>query len=332
MARFRIVGAGVSGSYLYSRLRDTGDVEVLDKNPNQRGHSCGWGSYEDQLKHRLSKVGLDLEDYVLNRVRRYVLNGVSIKIRNQVIVDKPRMLEDLLPAKEVVKGEVSEFRPLKGEVLINATSHPFVEHNRIALIQHRVAVKGLERNTIYIYIHPKFIGYGWAFPISDSGRDWHLGGGCSHGDPSVLVEKLKRRYGVEEVGRLCSCGREIRVVDPEKAVLVRDRVVSIGEAAGVVEPITCEGILPSIDSAEILYNSLHRDDYAASYEESMLEMLSKCEPAYEMWRLMHRHHRWAWLKGFGYIVERAESNIKPELTVVTKLKLVKEILFGQMIL
>ena len=332
MARVRIVGAGVSGSYLYSRLKDSEEVEVVDRNPSWRGHSCGWGSFEDQLRDRLSKVSLDLEDYVLSRVRRYVLNGVSIKIRNQVVVDKPRMLEDLLPAKEVVRGEVGEFRALKNELLINATSRPFVEHNRITLIQHRAVVKGLEPNTIYIYIHPKFIGYGWAFPISDDGRDWHLGGGCSHGDPSVLVEKLKRRYRVEEVSRLCSCGREIRITDPEKAVLVRDGVVSVGEAAGVVEPITCEGILPSIDSAELLCSSLHQDNYTASYEEGMRGMLSRCKPAYEMWRFMHRHHRWAWLKGFGYIVERAESSIKPELTVVTKLRLVKEILFGQMII
>jgi len=313
---------------LYSRLGESVDVKVYDRNPGGRGHLCAWGSFEDLLRDRLRRVGLSVEDYVLSKVDHLVLNGVSMRVRNLVVVDKPRMLEDLLPARRVVKREVRQFKPQRNEVLVNATSQPFGECHKIATTQQRAVLRGLEPNTIYVNIHPKFIGYGWAFPLSDDGRDWHLGAGCSNGDPAVLAELFKRRYRLEEVSRLCVCGREIRVVNPEEAVLVRDGVVSIGEAAGAVEPIAAEGMLSSIDSAELLYDSLSEEDYASSYEAGMRGMLSGIRTAYGLWRLMHRHHRWAWLRGYRYTVTRSYKSVKPELTTMTKLRLLKEILFG----
>jgi hypothetical protein len=302
---------------------------VYDRNPGGRGHLCAWGSFEDLLGERLRRVGLDLEDYVLSKVDHLVLNGVLMRIRNLIIVDKPRMLEDLLPTREVVKRGVKQFRPRRDEVLVNATSQPFGECHKIATTQQRTVLRGLEPNTVYVYIHPRFVGYGWAFPLSDDGGDWHLGAGCSNGNPAVLVDLFRKRYNLEGVKPLCSCGREISVVSPEDAVLVKDGVVSIGEAAGAVEPIAAEGMLSSIDSAELLYSSFGQDDFRSSYEGVMRGLLSGYGAAHRMWGLMHRHHRWAWLRGFSYIVERADKSIKPELTAMTKLRLVKEILFGR---
>lgn len=325
----RIIGAGVAGSFLYALAKDDYDLEVFDRNPAMRGHLCAWGCFHSQLKERLGKVGLNVEDYVLNKATNYVLNGINIRIRNQVSIDKPKMLKDLLPSKEVIKSEV----PLKGGGMftVNATTQPLGEYEKIGTAQFKTILKGLEPNTVYVHISPHYTGYAWAFPLSDDGKLWHLGAGCVDGDPLNLIRQIEKRYKFEESKRLCSCGRDLKIVDAKKAILIRDGVVSIGEAAGTVQPLSGEGIIPSMDSAELLYKSFLRGEPrypAMGYYLAMRKLLDQYETPYKLWCLMHRHPRLAYLMGFRHMVKRAEQDIQPELTTIIKLRLLKEILFG----
>lgn len=321
----RIIGAGVAGSFLYALAKDDYDLKVFDRNPVMRGHLCAWGCFHSQLKDRLSAVGLNIDDYILSKVDRLVLNGIDIKVRNQVSIDKPRLLEDLLPQKEVVKREVNLLETRKGTRMINATTQPFGEHLSIPTIQCRTVLSGLEPNTAYEYISPHYTGYAWAYPLSDDGRIWHLGAGCVGGDPLNLIRQIAKRYKFEETKRLCSCRRDLKLVEPEKVVLSKGGVISVGEAAGVVQPLSGEGIIPSMDSAKLLYKSLSGGE---RYEAAMKAFL---QPYGDLWRifgLMRRHRRLAYLKGFRLIAKRAEQDIGAELTTIIKLRLLKEILFG----
>lgn len=57
---------------------------------------------------------MNVEDCILSKVDRLVLNGIDIKVKNQVSIDKPHLLEDLLPRKEVVKREAKNLKPRRG--------------------------------------------------------------------------------------------------------------------------------------------------------------------------------------------------------------------------
>ena len=322
--KIRIIGAGVAGSYLYALAKDDRDLEILDRNPAMRGHLCAWGCFHSQLRERLRKVGLNVNDYVLNKATNYVLNGINIRISNQISIDKPKMLEDLLPQNKVVKREAPLVES-RGTLTVNATTQPLGEHQKIATAQYKTILKGLEPNTVYVHVSPNYAGYAWAFPLSDEGKLWHVGAGCAGGDPLDLIHQIEKRYEIEETKRLCSCGRNLKIVNPKKAVLSKDGVISIGEAAGLVQPLSGEGIIPSMDSGMLLYESLLGGE---PYEAAMRNLLNQYETPYMLWCLMRRHPRLAYLRGFRQIAKRAEQDMGAELTTAIKLRLLKEIIFG----
>lgn len=216
--------------------------------------------------------------------------------------------------------------------MINATTQPLGEYLSIPMIQYKSVLKGLDPNTAYEYTSPHYTWYAWAFPLSDNGKLWRFGAGCVGGDPLNLIRQIAKRYKfVFEIPVIpvllppfCSCRRDLKIVDPEKVVLSKDGVISVGEAAGVVQPLSGEGIIPTMDSAELLYESLSGGE---SYEAAMKVLLKQYEELYRIFGLIRRHRRLAYLKGFRQIAKRAEEDIHAELTTTIKLRLLKEILF-----
>lgn len=318
----KVVGAGVSGSYLYALAKDTYDLTVYDKAPNRRGHICAWGCLRDELKALLSQVGLNIEDYVLAEANQLVLNGVTMPVHNEIIIDKPKMLEDLLPRKKVLQREVN-YPSLKGGIIVNATAQPTGSKTKSVTMQDKVSLRGLEANTVYLEIDPKHAGYAWAFPLGQS--LWHFGAGCVGRHPYFLLCQFIKRYKPEMLTRFCFCSRDINIVDPAAAILVEDGVFHIGEAAGVVDPLLGDGILSSMESAKLLFNSLPS---GTTYEHDMRKMLVDYNSeAYEILQLILKHPRLGLLKGLNLIASKAEATIHAEISVKTKLKLLKQILF-----
>lgn len=330
-----IVGAGVAGSYLAALLRQDGkeDYLVYDRNPSWRGHLCAWGCFYSLLRDKLKPLGLNVDDYILCRADTLVLNGVRIKLRNEASLDKPKLLNDLCPESHVIKKEFSfsdealaSLHP--NHLVVNATGIPFGKHYRIHTKEYKLRIHGLEPNTAYVNIDLNYVGYGWMFPLDEDGRDWHLGAGCVNADPEVLIRNIARRYRARPIpNHGCYCERDIRIINPGDCMLGENFAISIGEAAGAVYPISGEGIVPSMESAEVFYKWYKEHKPVTEYGKALWDkFLGENLGSFDVWRYMEKYPRLAWLLGAPSMVKRARKRIMPVMTPTTYLKLVSQLL------
>jgi flavin-dependent dehydrogenase len=319
--RLAICGAGVAGSYLYSLLslnRSDIKLEIFDGNP-RRGCSCAFGTFYSLLAEKLKRVHLNVEDYVLSKNTGVVINGVFVKLRNEITIDKPRLVRDLCP--HPIPMDVDPFS-VEGDIVVNATGKPLGPHHTIPTHQFKAKVSGLEPRTNYVLIDPKYAGYAWAFPLDEEGRWFHIGAGCVNASPEVLVDRLMKRYKIEVASKACSCSRPIAIVDP-RANLTKGRVVSIGEAGGFVYPITGEGILPSMDSAEMLFEALGSPSWLEAYISRARKYFEEWEydKAFKLWRLLEKHPTISWLLGAPVMLKRSRRRAMPKVGLPTVVKL-----------
>ena len=336
MTEITIVGAGVAGSYLYSLLRDEYNILIYDP-AKRRGCTCAWGCFYTLLKEKLDKVDLNVEDYILCKNRGLVLNGAYIPLRNQISIDKPKLVKDLCPKPIPKKVDLSLDNAFGPELIVNATGVPLCPHYIIPTVQYRVKAEGLEPQVNYVYVNPKYVGYAWVFSLDEEGKWFHLGAGCVNAAPEILVKALVKRYKVKVTAKSCMCNRPIRVVNPEELRIYLGRIISVGEAAGLVFPVTGEGILPAMVSSLALRNvmlSLKTDPWIGIREEyeSLIKVymiLHDYYKAFEVWKLMKKHPRTAWLKGFRFMLKRTKTRAQPVLTPLNLLKVITRLICGR---
>jgi len=320
-----IIGAGVSGSYLASLLDQEGSEYEAYDFAEVRGCTCAWGTHYSLLKERLSKVGLNADDYILSRCRTLIFGGVRIKLLNSVMIDKPKLIDDLLPSSKVVRKKVS-LHQLQEDIVVNATAEPAVLDKQLLTVQHKVLAGNLEPNTSYIHVDRRYVGYAWCFPLDDEGKYFHLGAGCLDERPTPLLEGMKERYKIIVKQELCSCDRAINLVSPSKISADASKFISIGEAGGYVFPLTGEGIIPSMDSAEILLQSMQacgsREEVALSYKAKSLAYFRKEKygEAHNILERMKKGKAFSWASAVKHLFVRSKNRSMPVLSFATKLK------------
>ena len=120
--------------------------------------------------------------------------------------------------------------------------------------QHRIILKE--------HVAPAFDtikgGYLWTIPLGE--KEAHIGGGSSvleSGSVEQLVLRRVQEMNPSEI--ICSCCEPIRVSGPILP-LVSGRVVTIGEAAGLVVPFGGAGIQTTVESAVILANKINKNN------------------------------------------------------------------------
>ena len=321
-----VVGAGVAGSYLAALLDRAGyRVRVYDANPKWRGHFCAWASYEDELDDLLHKVWLHADNYYISSINTLVLNGVEIELRRPpVIIDKPRLVRDLWSGK-IVKKRIRSFERVKAETVVNATGIPLSSSQFVFLgaKQWLVEMKegGIENGAL-VYIDKRFRGYAWLFPAREG--KFHLGAASPDTSPENLMHLLVEFYDLA-LKPICRCGDTLYVVDPHIGLrfdLSKGKVISVGEAAGAVHPISGEGIIPSLISAEKLYRALI-DERVGFYPTAWISYLR--DEGYEEASKTYLHEgRRFWMKALRTIQKRGRN--RPKLTPLKTLRALWRIL------
>jgi flavin-dependent dehydrogenase len=137
--------------------------------------------------------------------------------------------------------------------------------------------------------------------------------------------ELLAYYGFEKLGSICSCDGPLHLIDPKKADLVKNNIVSIGGAVGCVHPITGEGILTSMQSAWLLAKVLKNDDSLSQYEQSVKKPSPEYESSYRVFRLMLFSPPIAWMTGIFDMFQSLE-NFEPNLSFWSALRLIYRIL------
>lgn len=262
----QIYGAGVAGTFLYNLLFKNGyKVSIFDvrKFPDCR---CGWGIAYREAKELYSEIEVDIDEFILEKPKKIVVNGVELENIGIVTFDKLRLLEELW-------GNL-EFKKCDAELIVDATGAKRAFLPKIANDRLVPTLQFMEKhkNEEDIYIYFERHGYAWAFPLGDH---WHIGAGSVFESKiPELIDKLRLKFGFEKKDSICSCRARIRMLPPSKCKpFLHGNVVGVGEAIGCVSGAG-EGNVPALKCAKILYDSIENLE---CYESRVLKELSWIE-------------------------------------------------------
>jgi len=277
----------VAGSYLASQASRLGMDVVLFEARERYFKPCGEvvpTSLSNIIPGRLVRTSI-------RRYRFYVdgelAEELSYSESKWLIIDKAEMVHGFLAEAEE-RGARILFRALRpggeeefleGGVVVDARG-PYSPIPRRTIMLARMILEEAEVDgeTVELWFDSRRVGFYWVFP---HGRgEANIGAGFIGEDhPHMLLEEFKASHPLLS---------EARVRDLRAAPLTimggspyYKGMLAVGEAAGLVYPLTGEGIRPAILSAQALLHALRRAggrgsrEYAAQlYRDSVGRMVS----------------------------------------------------------
>jgi len=275
--KIAIVGAGVTGSYLLNRL-DGHQVECFEMRPQEKWYTvCAWGTSAPYISDMLKKAGFNFDDYILHRGENmkvdYGTGSLDMHLKGLVTYDKHRLCEDMLKGHVVHWGQ--QVKQLDGrfedfDLVVDATGMqrsllPKVHKDYLVpCVEYQVRSSKLPYDDFYIRPYPGLSGYFWYFPLGNGMA--HVGAGEIHGRYKGECEAFLKKYDCEIIRKI---GRPVRVVAPAYCQPFSvGKVVGVGESIGTVYPILGEGIIPSMQCADIFVDNLQDIE---AYSEEVLK-------------------------------------------------------------
>ena len=280
-----VIGAGPAGSAAAHFLSARGlDVLLLDRADFPRDKTCGDGLTPRALR-ALDRMGLtDIGGQHVTGYQVVAPNGRATTANVSDAVVMPRLKLDHLILQHALRGgarfepkvTVSRVEPVHQGVRVHTEKGPSFD-GRVALVGTGAATAVLKRSGVLAHqpramlaarayfdvardLPPRFQlsfqrapmpGYGWIFPVQE--RVANVGVGfLPHGRSGTTAAAMERFtsgiHGLRQVGPLK--GYPIRV-DFLRAPTFAPNTLLIGEAAGLVNPLTGEGIDYALESGEI---------------------------------------------------------------------------------
>lgn len=251
-----IAGLGIAGSYLFRRMQ-LEDMDVEGYDPKKDGFyvPCGYATNVNRIRVLLNNVGMDAEHYVRSTAHTVIIateGGRELELPSKGLctIDKNLLESDLVAGYDYARKK-AEMPGSSDTLLIDATGvsryylgpsgHDFLMHTKEYL------TTSSTHKEFYFRYFSGGRGYYWEFPI---GGQYHVGAG---GESRKLVSEAVK--WVDNPIRMVS--RKIRLA-PLFDDIFNENIIGIGEAIGTVSPITGEGILPSMESAEILFQQIRK--------------------------------------------------------------------------
>ena len=271
--RTAIAGAGIAGTYLARLLGERGiETELYDGRDHGTScgfRSCGWG-VPAGIGRYLATAGLDLEKYCMESMTSMEFDGL-VAGTPLCTINKPRLLQDLtdgltLHYHPLDRGETDDY-----DIIVDATgiTRAFLPPCRselvLATLQHRVRVESHGGDPLEAGVYGNRIpglGYLWIFPLGNG--EYHIGVGGIRLDQH---ERILEQYYEENAHRytftpVCSCRGIVRVASPYYSQPfslpqggkegTSPRIIGVGESIGTVAPFTGEGIIYSLECAQLL--------------------------------------------------------------------------------
>lgn len=264
--RIAIVGAGVAGAYLLNRIPKEHSVEVFEMRPEEKWYTvCAWGTSEPFIRELVRKAGFNFDDYVLHRGKRMIVQihneQIEIKLKGLVTYDKHRLTHDMLKGhlihwgkKISDKDQISDY-----DLIVDATGFhrsllPKIKNDIvIPSVEYQVKSNELPYDDFVIKPYPGLSGYWWYFPLGDGKA--HVGAGDYYGKYKGELEEFVREHKCEVIRKI---GRPVRVSPPLYCQPFYDgKVVGVGESIGSVYPLLGEGIIPSMQCADIFIENMY---------------------------------------------------------------------------
>ncbi|MEM0096954.1 MAG: hypothetical protein QXK57_07775 [Conexivisphaerales archaeon] len=264
MNNIAIAGMGPAGAYLASLLGERAEVYEMQQEESFTS-ICAWGTGSLGMKDLLKHVGINIDDYILFSGKRLYLelggNLLRFWLDGLVTFDKPRLMKDLTRGIKVHYGTrvYSGFLESRYKIAIDATGvyrrllSPIKNDFLLPTVQYLVKYINMPYDDFYIMPFENYGGYLWFFPLGDKNAYVGAGNVVPDHEKRVLNFIAKTKGEIVEGSRM---GKAIRLIPPSMAEPhFRMNVIGIGESVGTVFPLVGEGILPSMFSAKILFDS-----------------------------------------------------------------------------
>ncbi len=248
----KIAGLGVAGSYLYLRLKNAGfDVMASEIKREDYYIPCAYATNQIKINTLLKNIDIKIDDYILThadniRIGGNGFSGVDFHSSGLVTFDKNLYEKDLLKNIDYTTQPINVGRD---DIIIDATGISRYYLGQIADDLKFYTIEYLtdfsDKKDFYFFFLKNGNGYFWSFPLKNK---YHVGVG------SVNISDMNM---VKKYNRLKITGRMIRM-KPLFDNMFNDNVIGVGESIGAVSPLTGEGIVPAIESSEILYQAIKK--------------------------------------------------------------------------
>lgn len=267
----KILGLGPSGTALALSLGR--DVGVIDIHPRYY-KACGEAVPVD--------TPMISKKYVLNKIRRFVfyledkaIGEVSYASPKWYIVDKGSWISSM---REKIKSS----EDTGWEIVVDARG-PYSSRGFKANVV-RAYVRGYRRNidpeAVYFIYEKGAVGFYWVFP---HGEDLNVGGGfLGVRNPVPSIHRFLDLW--LGGGSIVDLRGAPLTVQPE-IDLGSNKIFRVGEAAGLVYPLTGEGIRPGIESAMALASALSSRRPLENYAKAMSRIIKQIETQKKILRI-----------------------------------------------
>ena len=265
-----IIGAGPAGSTAAYRLATAGArVLLLDKATFPRDKPCGGGVTGRAARLLPFSIEPVVEDVVerLDCGLRYRFRFSRNAGEPLAYMTQRRRLDHFLLCKaaeagaEVREGETADARELDARLVIGADGCNGSSAKQLGLAGGVIHGVALEANYPY---EPRFAramvieiavihgGYGWIFPKSDH-LNVGVGGNVEEG-PRLRGElrRMCEKYGIDPDAARDTRGYRLPLRLPGTTQLARGQTAVIGDAAGLVDPFSGDGMYEAFLSAQLV--------------------------------------------------------------------------------
>ncbi|HZW55018.1 MAG TPA: NAD(P)/FAD-dependent oxidoreductase [Nitrososphaerales archaeon] len=293
--RIAIVGLGVAGSYLLNRLSREHDVMGFELQKQGEFQAvCAWGTSKNELSKILEPLGINFEKYILFNGKEMAVdlgNGSFRKIRLKGLVtyDKHQLEVDLTQGKKAnygVKVTPSSLREEDYDLIVDCTGlhRTFLPEPKedmwVPCVEYKLKYGsgGVPFSDFYIKPFEGLAGYFWYFPLEDGAA--YVGAGDFKKRHNEFLDTFNKKNGGTIIKKI---GRPIRISPPKYCEPFSiGKVVGCGESIGTVFPLLGEGIIPSLQCAQLLCDNLHDME---AYRKAVLKKFEYFNYVYDLIKL-----------------------------------------------
>ncbi|MAH21884.1 MAG: dehydrogenase [Thaumarchaeota archaeon] len=286
--KIAIVGMGIAGSYLAGRLGGSHEIVAYERFPEENFDAvCAWGTSREYIAKYAKNCGLNFEDYVTHNGSRMFVETAEgdfqIKLKGLCTFNKHDFVMDMAKGQEVHFGQYIHGLPNDDEfdLVVDATgmTRPLLPRIKqdvlIPSVQYLIKYSDPPMDDFYIKPAKGLSGYLWYFPLGNGMA--HVGAGDFHRMQNEAIGEFLKKYPGKIIKKV---GRPVRVTPPKLCEpLYVGKTVGVGESIGCVYPMLGEGIIPSLECAEIFCQNLGNLE---GYRRAVLKHFSVYDAVFNM--------------------------------------------------
>ncbi len=292
--KIAVIGAGPAGANCaYWASKEGHEVTIFERNKILASKPCGEGVFGEAFSY--TPVSPEGSKWALNYIHRVaiyhnneLITDVDTSPFTGYIVNKRLFLEDILDSAIDLgaKFRREEFKGAEDyDLIVDAGGYTstFARRKGLSFTGYKLApaMRGygvtnkIRDDTIYFEVYP--FGYSWIFPYGKGTCNFGVGGHIT--SKSLMIERLYRFLKIFDVEIKSKIeGASFPATGPLEKLRIGNVVVA-GDTAGMVMPISGEGIRFALYAGKICF----REDYEKLFSEKYGRKLKEGKKILEYW-------------------------------------------------